>query len=152
MGITDLLSSFFTFPELHAESPPDNDKDSKDKGEEKEEGGDDKEGKEEGGEDKEGEEKEGGEEEGEEKEEGGEEEPEEEEEEEDEPVDPKPKLEADCARSAQCAPAKHHFDDCVERVTAQHENPNHKGHKEDCVEECTYHRASPRQPPTLRPA
>lgn len=32
---------------------------------------------------------------------------------------------------------KHHFDECVERVTAAQENPDaHKGAKEDCVEEC----------------
>ncbi|KAL2059370.1 hypothetical protein ABVK25_000663 [Lepraria finkii] len=59
-----------------------------------------------------------------------------EEEEEEEPEDPKPKLEEDCAKSAQCAPAKHHYEDCAERVTKQHENPDHKGPKEDCVEEC----------------
>lgn len=42
----------------------------------------------------------------------------------------------ECAKSAQCAPAKHHYEECAERVTKQHENPNHKGPKEDCVEEC----------------
>lgn len=36
----------------------------------------------------------------------------------------------ECRNSKQCAPAKHHFEECVERV----EN----GSKEDCVEECTY--------------
>ena len=40
-------------------------------------------------------------------------------------------------RSHQCIGYKHHYDECVERVQAQHENPEHKGHKEDCVEECT---------------
>ncbi|RMZ88500.1 hypothetical protein DV736_g4277, partial [Chaetothyriales sp. CBS 134916] len=49
--------------------------------------------------------------------------------------DVKPKLEEECARSAQCHGVKHHFDECVERVTAQHEDPEYKGHKEDCVEE-----------------
>lgn len=41
----------------------------------------------------------------------------------------------ECKNSKQCAPAKHHFDDCVERVT----NQESEGEvKEDCVEECTY--------------
>jgi len=103
----------------------------------KEEGGDDNKGEDEG------EEKDGGDD----KEEGGEEEggdeggdeaggEEEEEEEEEEPVDAKPKLEEDCARSSQCAGYKHHYDECVERVTYMHEHPDEfKGHKEDCVEE-----------------
>lgn len=43
-----------------------------------------------------------------------------------------------CAKSAQCAPLKHHFDECAERVQEQHENPDYKGPKEDCVEECEY--------------
>ena len=43
----------------------------------------------------------------------------------------------ECARSAQCAPFKHHYDDCVERVTAAEEDSERKGPKEDCVEECT---------------
>lgn len=45
---------------------------------------------------------------------------------------------AECARSAQCAPFKHHFDECAERVQEQEENPDHKGPKEDCVEECEF--------------
>lgn len=45
-------------------------------------------------------------------------------------------LRIECAKSAQCAPLKHHYDECVERVTEQHEDPNHKGPKENCVEEC----------------
>ncbi|CAK7273575.1 Cytochrome b-c1 complex subunit 6, mitochondrial [Sporothrix epigloea] len=61
-------------------------------------------------------------------EEGEEEEDEEDEDEdEDEIVDPKDQLEEVCRNSKQCAPAKHHFEECVERV----EN----GSKEDCVEE-----------------
>ncbi|EMC98504.1 hypothetical protein BAUCODRAFT_32556, partial [Baudoinia panamericana UAMH 10762] len=58
---------------------------------------------------------------------------EDEEEEEDEPVDPKVKLEEDCMRSQKCAPLKHHYDECAERVTEQHEQHG-KAH-EDCVEE-----------------
>lgn len=111
MGFVDLLSSFFT--EVHAEAPeeePPTDTPSTD--DDKEEGG------EEGGEEKE-------------------EEPEEEEEEEEEPEDIKPKLEEECARSSQCRPYKHHFEDCVERVTAAAE-AEQKGPKEDCVEECEY--------------
>ncbi|ORY61205.1 uncharacterized protein BCR38DRAFT_29372 [Pseudomassariella vexata] len=69
-----------------------------------------------------------------EEEEGGEDEEEEEEEDdEEEIVDPKEKFEEECKESKQCAPAKHHFDECVERVTQQEEDG---GAKEDCVEEC----------------
>ncbi|KAF2258170.1 ubiquinol-cytochrome c reductase complex 17 kd protein-like protein [Lojkania enalia] len=58
---------------------------------------------------------------------------EEEEEEEEETVDPKDKLEADCQESKACAPAKHHYDECAERVMGQIENDGKA--KEDCVEE-----------------
>ncbi|KAI9871870.1 MAG: ubiquinol--cytochrome-c reductase subunit 6 [Pleopsidium flavum] len=126
MGLTDLLSDVYsalTFAEAHAEAPADDN-------ESDENGNDESEG--EGGEEKpkEGEE---GEEEG-----GGDDDAgdEEEEEEEEEPEDLKPKLEEECAKSAQCAPLKHHYDSCVERVNEQHEDPNHKGPKENCVEEC----------------
>ena len=40
---------------------------------------------------------------------------------------------AECRESKQCAPYKHHFDECVERVTNASEEG---GAKEDCVEEC----------------
>ncbi|KAL5115900.1 ubiquinol--cytochrome-c reductase subunit 6 [Pleosporales sp. CAS-2024a] len=60
-------------------------------------------------------------------------EPEEEEEEEEEEPDPKEKLEKECAESKQCHPAKHHYDECVERVTGQIENDGKAS--EDCVEE-----------------
>lgn len=43
---------------------------------------------------------------------------------------------AECAKSAECAPHKHHYDHCVERVTKQQEE-NGKA-DEDCVEECEY--------------
>ncbi|CAK7209908.1 Cytochrome b-c1 complex subunit 6, mitochondrial [Sporothrix curviconia] len=56
-----------------------------------------------------------------------EEEEEDDEDDEEEIVDPKEQLEEDCRNSKECAPAKHHFEECVERV----EN----GSKEDCVEE-----------------
>lgn len=50
-------------------------------------------------------------------------------------------------RSSQCAGYKHHYEECVERVTYQHEHPEEfKGHKEDCVEECTI--AKPNSPLT----
>jgi len=62
-----------------------------------------------------------------------EEEAEEEEEEEEEPEDLKPKFEEECLRSAQCAPAKHHYDECAERVTKQQEETGKA--EEDCVEE-----------------
>ncbi|KIW58718.1 hypothetical protein PV05_03217 [Exophiala xenobiotica] len=128
MGITDffsdLLSSVSFVQDVHAEAPADDD--------ESKEGGDDEANDEDGGDDKE----EGGDEEGGDEEEGGDDdEEEEEEEEEEEPVDPKPQLEEDCAKSAQCSGYKHHYDECVERVTSAEENPDHKGPKEDCVEE-----------------
>ncbi|OTB14460.1 hypothetical protein K445DRAFT_318857 [Daldinia sp. EC12] len=42
-------------------------------------------------------------------------------------------IHTECKNSKQCAPAKHHFDECVERVT----NASDDGEaKEDCVEEC----------------
>jgi len=115
MGITDFFSDIYeslTWTEAHAEAAPEEEKE-----EEQSEGGDDdgeSDDKAEGGDDAE---------------------EEEEEEEEEEPVDPKPQLEEECANSAQCAPAKHHFEECVERVTAAQDDPDHKGPHEDCVEE-----------------
>ncbi|ENH73962.1 Cytochrome b-c1 complex subunit 6 [Fusarium oxysporum f. sp. cubense race 1] len=61
-----------------------------------------------------------------------EEEEEEEDDDEEELVDPKETLEEECKNSPQCAPAKHHFDECVERVQQQE---SEGGAKEDCVEE-----------------
>ncbi|RKK18365.1 hypothetical protein BFJ68_g7317 [Fusarium oxysporum] len=61
-----------------------------------------------------------------------EEEEDEEEDDEEELVDPKETLEEECKNSPQCAPAKHHFDECVERVQQQE---SEGGAKEDCVEE-----------------
>ncbi|PNP47396.1 hypothetical protein TGAMA5MH_01213 [Trichoderma gamsii] len=61
-----------------------------------------------------------------------EEEDEEEEEEDEEPKDPKEELEEECKNSPQCSPAKHHFDECVERV---HQQESEGEAKEDCVEE-----------------
>jgi hypothetical protein len=47
----------------------------------------------------------------------------------------------ECAHSAVCAPYKHHYDECVERVTRQEEQgDDFKGPKEDCVEECKYNK------------
>lgn len=40
----------------------------------------------------------------------------------------------ECMKTQQCAPAKHHYDECAERVTHQQET-NGKA-EEDCVEEC----------------
>ena len=45
-------------------------------------------------------------------------------------------LATECAKSAQCIGFKHHFDECVERVTSAQENPDPKAPHEDCVEEC----------------
>ncbi|PSK42715.1 putative ubiquinol-cytochrome C reductase hinge protein [Elsinoe australis] len=83
-------------------------------------------------------------------EEGGDEEEaeEEEEEEEEEPEDPMPKIQEQCEKTAACAPLKHHYDECAERVTRQHEE-NGKA-DEDCVEEffhlmhCTSQCAAPK--------
>ncbi|KAF2754703.1 Non-heme 11 kDa protein of cytochrome bc1 complex [Pseudovirgaria hyperparasitica] len=61
------------------------------------------------------------------------EEEEEEEEEEDEPEDPMPKITEQCAESKECAPAKHHFDECAERVQGKIEADGKSD--EDCVEE-----------------
>ncbi|EGO54678.1 hypothetical protein NEUTE1DRAFT_96196 [Neurospora tetrasperma FGSC 2508] len=58
------------------------------------------------------------------------EEEEEEEEDEDEIVDPKETLEEECRNSKECAPAKHHYDECAARVTGAGADNN-----EDCVEE-----------------
>ncbi|POS88046.1 hypothetical protein EPUL_000301 [Erysiphe pulchra] len=60
-----------------------------------------------------------------------EEEEQEEEEEEEDLVDPKDVLEEECKNSKACSPAKHHYEECVERVTSGHGVKN-----EDCVEEC----------------
>ena len=43
-------------------------------------------------------------------------------------------LHSDCLKTAQCAPLKHHYDECAERVQQQIDNEG--GAKEDCVEEC----------------
>lgn len=43
-------------------------------------------------------------------------------------------IDTECKNSPACAPAKHHFDHCVERVQQQE---SEGGAKEDCVEECT---------------
>lgn len=43
---------------------------------------------------------------------------------------------AECAESKACSPVKHHYDECVERVTKQIDD-NGKA-DEDCVEECKH--------------
>lgn len=43
----------------------------------------------------------------------------------------------ECRESKECAAPKHHFDECVERVTAAEDKG---GSKEDCVEECKFPR------------
>ena len=42
---------------------------------------------------------------------------------------------AECEKTSKCVPTKHHYSECVERVTAAEESDS-KGPKEDCVEEC----------------
>ena len=41
-------------------------------------------------------------------------------------------------KTRECAPLKHHYDECAERVTKQQEETGKA--EEDCVEECKYHR------------
>ncbi|KAK5087629.1 Cytochrome b-c1 complex subunit 6, mitochondrial [Exophiala xenobiotica] len=136
MGIAEFFSEILdSLPwpqDVHAEAPADEEDESKDESKDEGEGEseDKSEDKEEGGEES----GEGGDD----AEEGGddeEEEEEDEEEEEEEPEDPKPKLEEECAKSAGCIGYKHHYQECVERVTAQQEDESYKGPKEDCVEE-----------------
>ena len=42
----------------------------------------------------------------------------------------------ECAESKSCSGPKHHYDECVERVTGQIEKDGKA--KEDCVEECKH--------------
>ncbi|KAF7192439.1 Cytochrome b-c1 complex subunit 6, mitochondrial [Pseudocercospora fuligena] len=41
--------------------------------------------------------------------------------------------EGECLKSAQCAPLKHHYDECAERV--KHQEEQYGKASEDCVEE-----------------
>ncbi|KAK6995786.1 hypothetical protein R3P38DRAFT_3075021 [Favolaschia claudopus] len=60
--------------------------------------------------------------------------PKEEEAEEEEPEDEHPKIREECQSSPSCAPLKHHFEKCEEKVRSG------KGMKgEDCVEEIMMH-------------
>lgn len=43
-------------------------------------------------------------------------------------------LRIDCLKTAQCAPLKHHYDACAERVQQQEQDGGKA--EEDCVEEC----------------
>ncbi|KXL50653.1 hypothetical protein M433DRAFT_83998 [Acidomyces richmondensis BFW] len=56
-----------------------------------------------------------------------------EEEEEEEVEDLKPKFEEECMKTQECAPLKHHYEECAERVQQQVEE--HGKAQEDCVEE-----------------
>lgn len=47
----------------------------------------------------------------------------------------------ECKETKACAPSKHHFDECVERVTGAEEGKKYAN--EDCVEECELLPASP---------
>jgi len=65
-------------------------------------------------------------------------EPKKEEEEEEEPEDIMPKIQEECENSKQCAPFKHHYEECAERVQKWEEaddDDDKKGKKENCVEE-----------------
>ncbi|KAF8540711.1 ubiquinol-cytochrome C reductase hinge domain-containing protein, partial [Trichophaea hybrida] len=56
----------------------------------------------------------------------------------------------ECEKTKECSPAKHHYGECVERVTAATEDADNMGPKEDCVEEffhlmhCTTQCAAPK--------
>ncbi|KAI0816131.1 ubiquinol-cytochrome C reductase hinge protein-domain-containing protein [Xylaria sp. FL0064] len=105
--ISDLVEATTPWSTAEAEAPPAEDKEtaeSQDEGKTKESGSEEEEKEDEG---------------------------EEEEEEEEELEDPKEKFEEECKNSKQCAPAKHHFDECVERVTKASDDDE----GEDCVEE-----------------
>jgi len=111
MGLFEYISDMLpSFPVVDAEAPPKDEEKEEEDGEEKSDEG------------------------GEEKEEKEEEPPAEEEEEEEEPEDPKPAIEEECAQSKECSPHKHHYDECVERVTKKIEENDGKS-DEDCVEE-----------------
>jgi ubiquinol-cytochrome c reductase subunit 6 len=116
--ISDLYNSL-TVSGVQAEAPPAEEAESQPKGEPTEE----KEKEEELEAEEEPDKKEG---------EGKEEEKEEEEEEEDEPKDPAPAILEECFDIKECKPYKHHYDECVERVTSA---TSEGGPKEDCVEE-----------------
>lgn len=51
--------------------------------------------------------------------------------------DPLDEMREECAKTPACEHAAHHFQECVERVTAEMEEEDyaHKHYKEDCVEE-----------------
>lgn len=51
---------------------------------------------------------------------------------------------SDCLKTAACAPLKHHYDECAERV--QHQEEQHGKANEDCVEECKLSLSRPRTP------
>ncbi|KAF3177100.1 ubiquinol--cytochrome-c reductase subunit 6 [Orbilia oligospora] len=61
----------------------------------------------------------------------------EEEEEEEEPEDILPQLQEECQNSKKCAPYKHHYDECAERVQKwdDAEEGEREGKRESCVEE-----------------
>ncbi|KAL4798654.1 ubiquinol-cytochrome C reductase hinge protein-domain-containing protein [Aspergillus venezuelensis] len=127
MGLTDFFSdviSSWGFPEAQAEAPAENKEEESSAQQEEPEVKADNKAEEESSEKSEDSAEDAPEESSEEEEKG-----------EDEPEDIKPKLEEECANSAQCAPYKHHYDECVERVTSQQEDEDYKGPKEDCVEE-----------------
>lgn len=42
----------------------------------------------------------------------------------------------ECAKTSSCAPLKHEYEECAERVMKAQEDDSHKGPHEDCVEEC----------------
>ncbi|PWN23536.1 Non-heme 11 kDa protein of cytochrome bc1 complex [Microstroma glucosiphilum] len=113
------VTSFFSsmLPALHADDEGESEEGEASEGGEESEGGEGESGGDE-------ESSEGGE--GEEEESGGDDEEEEEEEEE----DLMPGIYEECEKSKQCAPAKHHFDECTNRVN---EGNGFKG--EDCMEE-----------------
>jgi hypothetical protein len=44
----------------------------------------------------------------------------------------------ECKESKECHTVKHHYDECVERVTSAADSTDKKQANEDCVEECKF--------------
>ena len=57
-------------------------------------------------------------------------------------------LATECEKTSECKPAKHHYDECVDRVTAAADSE--KGTKEDCIEECKSSPATGDIAPSIR--
>lgn len=128
----DLIES--TFPAVYAEEPEEEEQP------QEEESGEEEPKEEESSEEEPKEEEEssegGDDEDGDDEDEDDEDEDEDDEDEEEQP-DPLDALREECVNSSACKSYNHHFQECVERVTKEMEEPDYdqKDYKEDCVEE-----------------